>query len=335
MEEKRQIVRDYSSIGLRLDEALKIVSLARSTYYEKRNYGIKGKRNTRQTPLNNILIEDIHVVENIKEILAEEFIDYGYRKVTNNLKRKGYKINGKKVYRLMKENKLLNEVKKTRKSFERNIIKQKPRPTKPMEILEMDIKYVYIDEEQRNAYLLTILDTFHREVYEWNLMSTMKTQDVKLLIEQFIDNHLIKGDMKIENMSISFRTDNGSQFTSKMYKSIMESFRFACTYIPPATPQLNGHIESYHSTVEKLVCTKYKFASIKHAKEIMSRFVETYNKKRDLACLLNMPPNMFISEWKRGKIDQKEKGKKLVFFFKEEGKTQVGSLENKFVNAAT
>ena len=39
----------------------------------------------------------------IEEILYRKFVLYGYRKVTAALRRKGYVINHKKVYRLMRE----------------------------------------------------------------------------------------------------------------------------------------------------------------------------------------------------------------------------------------
>lgn len=316
--------------GLKVKQALEIVSLAYSTYYSKRSFKSKGKKNSTQTLHNGVKVDDQYVVDRIKDILSPEFIDYGYRKVTVNLKREGFYINKKKVYRLMEQNKFLNTVKKSNNDFNKKIIKQKPKPTRPMEILEMDIKYVYIDKEQKNVYLTTILDTFTREVYEWSMRETMKTQDIKLLIERFMDNHLIKSGKKIENMSISFRTDNGSQFTSKLYRNLMETYKFICTYIPPATPQLNGHIESYHSTVEKLVCEKYKFISIRHAQETIERFVNTYNNKRDLSCLLEMPPVKFRQEWDKGIIGQKLKKNKLIFFFKEEDKTKLASSYKNF-----
>ncbi|MBU1822189.1 MAG: transposase [Bacteroidetes bacterium] len=48
------------------------------------------------------------MVEAIKSLLSEEFVDYGYLKTTVYLRDEmNYLINPKKVYRLMKENDLL------------------------------------------------------------------------------------------------------------------------------------------------------------------------------------------------------------------------------------
>jgi transposase InsO family protein len=184
----------------------------------------------------------------------------------------------------MKENQLLQERHKRPSEFDKNIIKSKPRPIRPLEILEIDIKYIFIDGLDKNGYLMTILDTFTRQVYEWSLELTMKTTDIKNLIEKFIDNHLIKFNIKTKNLSISFRTDNGTQFTSKMYQRIRKTFEFTSTYIPSATPKLNGHIESYHSIVEELVCKKLNEAKFKELKRLLMN-AESKIEMRNKMCM--------------------------------------------------
>lgn len=47
------------------------------------------------------------VVDKIKTILSGEFVCYGYKKITMQLKQNDFIINHKKVYRLMDENSLL------------------------------------------------------------------------------------------------------------------------------------------------------------------------------------------------------------------------------------
>ena len=48
----------------------------------------------------------------------------------------------------------------------------------------------------------------------------------------------------------------------------MKKFNFKAVFILPATPQLNEHIESFHSTVQKLVCNKYNFKNLSDAIEV-------------------------------------------------------------------
>ncbi|MBK7483170.1 MAG: hypothetical protein IPI72_10600 [Flavobacteriales bacterium] len=40
-------------------------------------------------------------------------------------------------------------------------------PERPLHVLEMDIKSKWITRDRRNGYILTILDTFTRQVLHW------------------------------------------------------------------------------------------------------------------------------------------------------------------------
>lgn len=320
MEAKKVIVRNYVSQGLRVEDALQIIGIARSSYYYKSINGKRGLHKTTKTVFKGKVVEDSIVIKNISQILSKEFIDYGYRKVTALLKRKGYLIGKKKVYRLMKEHNLLNPKPTKVREFDKLVITEKPQPVRPLEVIEIDIKYIYIEGIGKNAYLISLLDVFHREVYQWGIFENMKTDKIIQLILDFMDQQLINKKIKIEKVALAFRTDNGSQFTSENYRNVVDAFGITKTYIPPATPQLNGHIESYHSTVQKLVCDKYSFNTIGDANEIFSRFFKTYNNVRILSCLLDYSPKQFITLWNKGKIGIEKRNNNLIFFFKEEDK---------------
>jgi hypothetical protein len=117
-----------------------------------------------------------------------------------------------------------------------------------------------------------------------------------------------------------------------MYMQIMKAFEIETCYIPPATPQLNGHIESFHSTVERLVCERYEFQNLKDAIEVFTRFYNTYNNERILECLLNKSPKAFLDEWEKGIIEQKEKKNRLIFFFKEEDRKKKNESFDNSIN---
>jgi transposase InsO family protein len=76
------------------------------------------------------------------------------------LELQGYRINNKKVCRLMKEEDLLLE----RRRSERGpyVTYRCDRPDKPLTLLEMDIKMFWVEEYRRHAFVLTIIDTFTR-----------------------------------------------------------------------------------------------------------------------------------------------------------------------------
>lgn len=109
---------------------------------------------------------------------------------------------------------------------------------------------------------------------------------------------------------------------------MVDVFGIKKTYIPPATPQINGHIESYHSTIQKLICDKYSFQTIEDAISVFQRFFITYNTKRILSCLHDFSPKQFIALWGKGRIGIKKRNNSSIFFFKEESTEIINSSNN-------
>ena len=121
------------------------VQLPKSTYNYKpssKKRGIPPSSVTRKkdgSQVNNTV-----VVDEIKTILCQEFVCYGYQNVTVVLRNQGYVINPKKVYRLMDESHLLlGKVIKTQ--GKREWVKyRKIQAQRPMEYLCWDIKYLWV-----------------------------------------------------------------------------------------------------------------------------------------------------------------------------------------------
>lgn len=118
-----------------------------------------------------VFVSNTEVVSEIEQLLSREFVCYGYRKVTKHLQHAGFSINKKKVFRLMSEHSLLNNTYNTRSPIRRvvdaNIVVHSPN-----EVWEMDIKYVWIEANARNAFFLAIIDCFTREVVAHYLGTT-------------------------------------------------------------------------------------------------------------------------------------------------------------------
>jgi hypothetical protein len=80
----------------------------RSSFYYKRGDGLRGRKPSEMTiTQDGELVENTVVLKDVETILQQEFCCYGYKNVWDELKEKGYIINHKKVYRLMKLHNLL------------------------------------------------------------------------------------------------------------------------------------------------------------------------------------------------------------------------------------
>ncbi|QYH39949.1 transposase [Algoriphagus sp. NBT04N3] len=263
------------------------------------------------------------VVELIRSICLEPFLNYGADMMCLELKNRGLLINKKKVYRLMKEHRLLypKRARNETKSRKR-VVSNSPCAQFPFQTIELDIKYIYVSGANRTAYLLTALDTFSRLALAWTLDYRMKAGQVVALIKRMFQEY---PETSESQPLLRIRTDNGPQFISKELRSAIQQLPFEHEFIQPGVPQQNGHIESFHHIVSKSVTSGYEFQDLIHARAVFSEFFRVYNRKRIKKELLGKSPEQFLSLWNQEKIGLRTNGKKVKFFFKEKPSLGSGS----------
>lgn len=297
MEDKREIVLKYKGLGLNITKATHLAGMSRSSYYSSIRKGKKGRKASKTSiNVSGRIIPDEEIVMLIKELLELDFVDYGYIKVTHWLHQRGIIINKKKVYRLMSENGLLN--KSFKKSVSRTYVKYtRVLPVKPFEVLEMDIKCIYVHGTGQNALLLSIIDTFNRRNLGWICKYSIRKEDVKTLIDYLVLEHLQYENLISEKVDVIIRSDNGSQFISRMVREYMSDNFIIQEFTRPATPQQNGHIESFHAVVGRLVAEKYEFEDLSHLRSVLEAFFDFYNNRRIHSSICYLPPEVFQWAW--------------------------------------
>ena len=277
-----QVAQLYIDSPLPFFQVLKVVEVSKSSFYFKPKSVPStqvGRPLSTITYLNNgSFVYNEKVVKQIEKLLEEEFVDYGYLKTTHYLRNElEYKINAKKVYNLMKINDLIYKKSILINRSSRNWVKDfVPNPEFDFAHLEFDIKYFYVWGQKRNAMVLTVIDVKSR----WNMGQYIAWQinheNVIQLFDKIFENNRIP-------LSIFVRCDNGSQFVAQAvqdYFKDMEGRQVIQEFTKPATPEQNGHIESYHSIVEKVVCQRNQFENLEELKKTMERFKYFYNFKR-------------------------------------------------------
>ena len=219
-----------------------MVGMVESSYYRVPTGGKKGNKPSQYTfhKTKGLVSQEV-VITAVKEILSDEFIDCGYRLMTHYLKREGYEINHKKLYRIMKEEGLLKlDHRINRSGSGRNFVKfRKVHTTRPLECLEMDIKMVWIPSVGKNAYLLSVIDVHTRRILKDLFSFTIKQNHVIDLLSE-----LFKDFDYPDNVVI--RSDNGSQFIAKQVREYLCLIGVSQEFTHVATPEENAHIEAYH-----------------------------------------------------------------------------------------
>ena len=156
-------------MGLKRVRALNIVGITKHQYYHKPKSGKRGvaasTRIIKHVKDNKVSVANAEVVDEIKVIHSEQDIEYGYQKKTVALNINGFHINYKKVYSLMKESQMLRQKSETAK---RKFVKYRIlMPSGLLELLKMDIKFLWIESARQHGHILKVLVVFTRQVLRW------------------------------------------------------------------------------------------------------------------------------------------------------------------------
>jgi putative transposase len=259
------------------------VQLPRSVYFYRPREGKPGvKPSTHTLKQTGERMPNETVLESIRKILGQEFCCYGYQNVTAELRSMQYIINEKKVYRLMDENNLLLG-KVIRTSGKREFVKhRKIEATYPMEYLCLDIKYIWVEGDKRNYYLLSIEDVYTRKIIEQIFQGSIRKIDVINVFRRINRQYGIKG--------VTVRNDNGSQFIANDVKQFLRSAEANQEFTHVATPEENSYIESFHSIIQREVVDRFEFSSYYDAKLTIEAHRDWYNNRRRHGQLKRMTP---------------------------------------------
>ena len=271
-----------------------MVGMVHSSYYRTPSLGRKGNRPSKFTyNKHNGWMGKQAVVTSITAILSHEFIDCGYRLMTSYLKREGYLINHKKLYRIMKEEGLLKlENRINRSGSGRKFVKfRKVNTSRPFECLEMDIKIVWIPSAGKNAYLLSIIDVHTRKILKDYFSFSIKQAKVIDFLSDMLEA------LKYPE-SIVIRSDNGSQFIAKSVREYLELIGVEHQFTHIATPEENAHIEAYHGILKKEVFKRVDYRTFGEIQQILKRYVIFYNNHRLHGLLGRITP---MEKWNQDK----------------------------------
>ena len=141
---------------------------------------------------------------------------YGYRRITEELKRDGYQVNRKRIMRIMHNLNIRAIYPKLNLSIANKKHKKYPYLLSGMTIDQVnqvwasDITYIRL--KHGIIYLAAVMDVFSRKVLSWKMSNTL---DRSFCIEALNEALCQYGNPKI------FNTDQGSQFTSNEFTKVL------------------------------------------------------------------------------------------------------------------
>jgi transposase InsO family protein len=108
----------------------------------------------------------------------------------------------------MKESQLLKE--KRQKPCKNRVKYRKVFSSQPFEVLEMDIKFIWVEKYKMHCYVLTTIETFTQAVLHWMVAYSIKKQDIKQAWKTIIINYLQPNNCIEKGVNIEVRNDNDS-----------------------------------------------------------------------------------------------------------------------------
>lgn len=138
-------------------------------------------------------------------------------------------------------------------------------------------------------FQLSLLDVFDRMVIDYHLGLSCTAIDAVRVVKNALRKRGLYKGAKMPKL----RTDNGPQFIAKKFQETCEKLGIVHERIPVKTPNLNAHIEAFHSILETECYSRYEFQSFMEAYAEISKYIEYYNRKRRHGSLGYMSPEEF------------------------------------------
>jgi putative transposase len=217
--------------------------------------------------------------------LAATHVRYGYRRLTVLLRREGWQVNAKRVYRLYDEENL-----KVR-SVERKKVARRQRVTQgqasgPNQCWSADFVSDKL-ADGRSIRIFTVVDQFTRECVWLEADRSMNGAKVTTALSKAI----------IERGAVprSLTLDNGSEFAGRTMEAWALATGVQLCFIRPGRPVENGYIESFNGRLRDECLNVEWFASLEDARGKLAKWLENYNYERPHSSLDDRTPAEFAS----------------------------------------
>ncbi len=235
---------------------------------------------------------DLDLRDEIQRI-ALEFPCYGRPRITAELQRRGWKVNHKRVRRIMREDNLLclRKRKFVVTTDSNHNLRVYPNLAGSMELTGIDQLWIaditYIRLETEFVYLAVVLDAYSRRVIGWAL------------------DRSLEDDLAIAALKMAFRnrkpaeglthhSDRGVQYASNDYTGLLKQHGVRISMSRSGNPYDNATCESFMKTLKYEEVYRQEYRDLADARASIERFIEkVYNAKRLHSALGYCPPVEF------------------------------------------
>jgi len=245
--------------GLSLKKQCKLLNINRSSYYY------------RKQPVKQ---ENLKLMKLIDEQYLKE-PSWGSRSMRNHLRRLGYKINRKRVQRLMRTMGLTAIYPRPKTSKPHPEHKIYPYLLRNLEIVRPNQVWctdiTYIPMSRGFMYLVVIMDWYSRKVLSWKLSNTLEADFCIDALEEALQQY--------EKPEI-FNSDQGSQFTSDRFTGKLKEYDIKISMDGRGSYQDNIFIERLWWSVKHQYVYLHDFENGTELRKGLKNWLCFYNQER-------------------------------------------------------
>lgn len=256
-------------------------SLGPDRVSERRACRVLGQSRSTQRRRPRVRDDEPQLVREMVAI-AEQYGRYGYRRVTEMLRRKGWHVNHKRIERLWRREglKVPKRQPKRRRLWLNDGSCVRLRPEHRDHVWSYDFVH-HRTHDGRAFRLLTVIDEYTRECLAIDVARRLTSEDV---LERLSDLFVRRG------VPEHIRSDNGSEFTALKVREWMARVDVKTLYIEPGSPWENGYIESFNGKLRDELLDREIFDTLLEAKVLIARWQVEYNTVRPHSSLGYQPP---------------------------------------------
>lgn len=247
----------------------------------------------------------------IKEIYSDHKGRYGYRRITLELTNRGYKVNHKKVNRLMRMEGLYGITPKAKyKSYRgdmngvvKNIILNKVvNEEKNNTYFERDFRTFGCNEKwstdisefhiaSGKLYLSPIIDMHNGEIISYCISRSPNYKQINTMLKKAFDKHPdIKG--------LILHSDQGWQYQMRQYHKSLRDMKIIQSMSRKGNCLDNSPIENFFGIMkrEMFYGHEYEFESLEQLELEMINYIDYYNNKRIKSKLKGLTPVQYRNQ---------------------------------------
>lgn len=230
--------------------------------------------------------DDGPLLRRIEEIAAVR-VRYGFWRIYVLLRREGWRVNHKRVYRLYRQAGLNLRRKRPRRRKAAAHRLDRVTLTHPNQCWSMDfVADALFDGRRFRA--LTVVDNFTKESLAIEVAQQLKGEDVVAVMQR------LQSERGVPNRT---QTDNGSEFISLALDRWAYDQGVTMDYSRPGKPTDNPFIESFNGSFRDECLNTHWFMSLDDARQKIESWRQDYNHFRTHSSLGDVPPAEFAARF--------------------------------------